>query len=85
MNSVDDFLKEVNRFKIEFIQSTGLQPKKLYLGELQFHYLVEFAFEAGYIDDRRLLYVPYNELQRPELYGLKVYKVDSYSFLRCGV
>lgn len=77
-------IDEIRRCSVEYKNSTGVNPTRVYLGRGEMLALGKWAYDAGYITDPTL--VDGEGKERTEVMGLMVYKVnDDEPHMRCCV
>jgi hypothetical protein len=77
-------IAEIELCSEEYEMSTGFRPSRVYLGRQEAQRLIQYAVDEGHRDTTTLEVGEWENRDRPEVYGLKVYMVnDSNPHMRC--
>jgi len=77
-----NILKEINISIKEFEIKFGYPGQKLYLGRNEFYFLKDYAEKNS---DIKINPVEHDERFRAEYFGMKLYLVDSDSYISVGL
>jgi hypothetical protein len=81
---MQSIIEEIELCSNEYEMSTGFRPSRVYLGRQETQRLIQYAFDLGLRDTTTLEVGEWENMYRPEVYGLKVYMVnDSNPHMRC--
>ena len=76
-----NIIKEIELCAAEYEMSTGLKPRRVYLGKQEFNKLAQWASDNGYFNTTADVPTECNEVA-----GMRVFKVyDDFPHMRCCV